>query len=177
MPKTQPVTVAIRRWSDGDLPLLQHLMGEPAKTGHLGGPETREQILARHERYVRSKETSRQGPMYAITVGPSAEAVGSIGYWQRMWKGQQLWELRWAVLPEFQGQGIVTQAIRLVVDHARQIGKARWLHAFPAADNETTNAICRDAGFELVGEVEFDVGPGHMRRRNDWRIDLFGAIG
>ena len=176
MSKTQPIVVAIRRWSNEDLPLLQSLMGDPAKTGHLGGPETREQILARHERYVRTKETSRQGPIFAITVGPNQQAVGSIGYWQRMWKGQQLWELRWAVIPECQGQGIVSRAIVLVCDHARQVGRARFLHAFPAADNETTNAICREAGFELVGEVEFDVGPGHMRRRNDWRIDLFAAV-
>ena len=176
MPKTQPVTVSIRRWSNDDLPLLERLMGDPVKTGHLGGPETREEILARHERYVRAKETSRQGPIYAITVGPNAQAVGSIGYWQRMWKGQQLWELRWALLPEFQGQGIVARAIRLVCDHARQVGKARFLHAFPAADNEATNAICRNAGMELLGEVEFDVDPGHTRRRNDWRIDVFAAL-
>ncbi len=177
MAKTQPLIVAIRPWSNEDLPLLERLMGDPAKTGHLGGPETREEILARHQRYVRTKETSRQGPIYAITVGPNAQAVGSIGYWQRAWQGQQLWEVRWSLLPEFQGQGIVVRAIGLLADHARKVGRARFLHAFPAADNEWANNVCREAGFELLEEVEFDVGPGHSRRRNDWRIDLFKAVG
>lgn len=177
MPKTQPLTVAIRPWSQGDLPLLERLMGDPASTGHLGGPETREEILARHERYVRTKETSRQGPIFAITLGPNAEAVGSIGYWQRMWEGQQLWEVRWSLLPEFQGRGIVASAMKLLIEHARKAGRARFLHAFPAADNEWANGVCREAGFELLGEVEFDLGPGHTRRRNDWRFDLFAAIG
>lgn len=176
MPKTQPITVGLRPWSNADLALLEKLMGNPAKTGHLGGPETPDQIRARHERYVRTRETSRQGPIFAITVGPNAQAVGSIGYWQRSWQGQMLWELRWALLPEFQGQGIVATAARLVCEHARHAGRTRFLHAFPAADNEATNAICRDAGFQCLGEVEFNVGPGHIRRRNDWRIDLFAAI-
>lgn len=177
MSKTVPVTVALRPWSNEDLPLLQRLMGDPAKTGHLGGPETPDQIRARHERYVRTRETNRQGPIYAITIGPNAQAVGSIGYWQRMWQGQQLWEIRWSILPEFQGQGIVVKAIGLLVDHARKVGRARFLHAFPAADNEWANGICRESGFELLGEVEFAVGEGRNRRRNDWRLDLFGAIG
>ena len=177
MPKQEPIAVHIRPWSAGDLPVLLRLMGDPGKTGHLGGPETREQILARHERYVRSKETSRTGPIYAITVGSKPEAVGSIGYWQREWQGQHLWEIRWAVLPEHQGRGIVSRAVLLLVDHARQIGKARFLHAFPAYDNEASNAVCRDAGFDLVGEVEFEFGPGHTRRRNDWRINLYSALG
>ncbi len=177
MPKTQPIVVAIRPWAQGDLPLLERIMGNPADTGHLGGPETREEILARHERYVRNRETSRQGPIFAITIGPNAQAVGTIGYWPRMWQGQQLWEVRWSLLPEFQGRGIVVQAMKLVFEHARKVGRTRFLHAFPAADNEWANGVCRDAGFELLGEVEFDFGPGHTRRRNDWRFDLFAAIG
>jgi RimJ/RimL family protein N-acetyltransferase len=176
MSKTQPVTVNLRPWSNEDLPLLERLMGDPAKTGHLGGPETPEQIRARHERYVRTKETSRQGPIYAITIGPGNQAVGSIGYWQRPWQGQQIWEVRWSLLPEFQGRGIVAGAMKLLAEHARKVGRARFLHAFPAADNEWANGVCRDSGFELLGEVEFEVGPGHTRRRNDWRLDLFAAV-
>ncbi len=170
------IAVQLRPWAQGDLPLLERLMGDPVKTGHLGGPETREQILERHERYVRSRETSRTGPIYAITIGANSQAVGSIGYWQRVWQGQHLWEVRWALLPEYQGQGIVASAIGLLASHARTIGKTRFLHAFPAVDNEATNAICRNAGFELLEEVEFEFGPGHTRRRNDWRLDLFAAI-
>ncbi len=176
MPKKEPITVQLRPWAQGDLPILERLMRDPAGTGHLGGPETRDQILERHAQYVRSRETSRTGPIYAITIGLNPQTVGSIGYWQRVWQGQHLWEVRWALLPEYQGQGIVAKAIRLLAAHARQVGKARFLHAFPAYDNEATNAICRDAGFELVGQVEFEFGLGHTRRRNDWRLDLFGGV-
>jgi len=45
----QQIDVDIRPWSDGDLPLLERLMGDPAMTEHLGGPETPEKIRERHE--------------------------------------------------------------------------------------------------------------------------------
>jgi RimJ/RimL family protein N-acetyltransferase len=171
--KQQQLTVGIRRWSGDDLTLLEQLMGDPARAG----TGALDQIRARHEGYIRLGETSRQGPMFAITIGPNGLAVGSIGYWQQVCKGEHLWEIGWSVLPQYQGQGIANRAIQLVAEHARDLGKSRYLHAFPAADNEQANAICRAAGFELLGEVELDYYPaGHSIRRNDWRLEiLLGA--
>jgi len=40
--------VVLQPWSDGDLALLEKLMGDPGMTVHLGGPESPEQILERH---------------------------------------------------------------------------------------------------------------------------------
>jgi RimJ/RimL family protein N-acetyltransferase len=173
MPKNQPLIVNIRPWSEADLPLLERLIGDPAKAG----TGALDQARTRHERYLRSGETSRQGPMFAITVGVKAEPVGSIGYWQRVWQGQHLWEIGWSVLPEFQGQGIANQAIKLVADRARSLGRFRFLHAFPAVDNEAANAICQAAGFELLGQVEFSLPARHTMRRNDWRLELIPGIG
>lgn len=172
MPHKQPLAVSIRPWSEADLPLLERLMLDPARAG----TGALEHVRARHERYIRSGETSRQGPMFAITCGPKADAAGSIGYWQRVWKGQYLWEVGWSVLPEYQGQGIPVRAIQLLADRARAIGKFRFLHAFPAADNPSANALCREASFELLGEIEMEYPHGHTMRRNDWRLDLFKAV-
>jgi hypothetical protein len=35
--------VRLEPWGEGDLPLLEKLMGDPAMTEHLGGPETPEE--------------------------------------------------------------------------------------------------------------------------------------
>jgi RimJ/RimL family protein N-acetyltransferase len=171
--KQQQLTVGIRRWSSDDLILLEQLMGDPARAG----TGALDQIKARHEGYIRLGETSRQGPMFAITIGPNGLAVGSIGYWQQVCKGEHLWEIGWSVLPEYQGRSIANRAIELVAEHARDLGKSRFLHAFPAADNEQANAICRATGFELLGPVELDYYPaGHSIHRNDWRLEvLLGA--
>ncbi len=170
----QQTTVGIRRWSADDLALLERLMGDPARAG----TGALDQIRSRHELYLRSGETSRQGPMFAIIVGPEEEAVGSIGYWQQVCKGEHLWEVGWSVLPEFQGHGIANRAIELLSEHVRSTGKTRFLHAFPASDNDAANNICREAEFEFLGPVELDYYPaGHSIRRNHWRLEITRAGG
>lgn len=171
----QKIDVNIRLWSDGDLSLLERLMGDPAMTEHLGGPETPEKIRERHERYCRNGETGKD-LMFVIIVGPERAAAGSIGYWEREWQGEQVWETGWSVLPEFQGQGIATRATAAVVHRARAEGKHRFIHAFPSVDNGASNVICRKVGFTLQGEVNFEYPPGHFMRCNDWRLDLFANV-
>jgi RimJ/RimL family protein N-acetyltransferase len=145
-------------------------MGDPAMTEHLGGPESPEQIRLRHQRYL--KIDPGQGQMFVIEVGPERASAGSIGYWEKQWQGQIVWETGWSVLPEFQGQGVATRATALIVERVRNEEKRRSLHAFPAVDNGPSNAICRKAGFTLQGEADFEYPPGHWMRCNDWRLDL-----
>jgi RimJ/RimL family protein N-acetyltransferase len=163
--------VELRAWSDEDLPLLERLMGDPAMTEHLGGPETPEQIRMRHVRYLHS---GPPGPdrMLVVLVGQRRQPAGSIGYWERTWRGEQVWETGWSILSEFQGQGVASAATQLVIQRAWAEAKFRYMHAFPATDNAPSNAICRKAGFELLGAVDFEYPPGHVLRCNDWELDL-----
>lgn len=171
----QHIDVDIRPWSDGDLPLLERLMGDPAMTEHLGGPETPEKIRERHERYCRIGDTGT-GRMFVIVVGPGRLAAGSVGYWEKAWRGQHVWETGWSVVPEFQGQGIATRATAALVERARAEGKHQFIHAFPSVDNGPSNAICRKVGFKLQGEGDFEYPPGNILRCNDWRLDLFADV-
>lgn len=148
-------------------------MGDPVMTAYLGGPEPPEQIRQRHEHYLQLGDSGK-GRMFVIVVGHEKVAAGSVGYWETEWQGQQVWETGWSVLPEFQGQGIATQATAAVVEQARAEGKHRFLHAFPSVDHGASNAICRKVGFTLQKEVEFEAWrePGKFLRFNDWRLDL-----
>jgi hypothetical protein len=38
--------------------------------------------------------------------------------------------------------------------------------------HDASNAVCRKAGFELVGECDFEYPPGNHIRSNDWRLAL-----
>ncbi|WP_329248763.1 GNAT family N-acetyltransferase [Streptomyces sp. NBC_01478] len=161
--------VRLRPWADGDLWLLERL-NSPEMTVHLGGPETDERLAARHRRYVGLE----QGCMYRVESAASGETVGSIGYWERAWQGEPVWETGWGVLPEFQGRGLAARAARAVVDVARDAGRHRYLHAFPGVGHHASNSVCRKAGFTLLGEVEFEYPKGCWITSNDWRIDLQG---
>lgn len=172
MSAEQKLQLKLRPWEEGDLPLLERLMGDPAMTRYLGGPETPEKIRNRHEKYVAAKGTDHTR-VFVIVTSPEKRPVGSVVYWERDQQGSQVWEVGWATLPEFQGQGIASWATGLAIDKARAEKRHRYMHAFPSIENEASNAICRKTGFLLQGQDEFEYPKGHWMRCNDWRIDLF----
>jgi RimJ/RimL family protein N-acetyltransferase len=148
-------------------------MGDPAMTEHLGGPESSEKIAERHARYLRASNSNSR--MFKIVDEATGDAAGSVGYWERDWRGGQVYETGWSVLPGFQGRGVAALATALVIDAAKAERKHRFLHAFPSIHNAPSNAICRKLGFALLEEVEFEYPKGSFMRCNDWRLDLFAS--
>jgi RimJ/RimL family protein N-acetyltransferase len=163
-----PEPVRLEPWGEGDLPLLVKLMGDPAMTEHLGGPESHEKILERHARYQRA-----ESGIFKIVDETTGDAVGSVLYWERTWRSEEVYEIGWAVLPAFQGRGIAAMATGQAIAMAKAEGKHRFVHAFPSVDNAASNAICRKLGFSLLEErVEFEYPKGNFMCCNDWRLDL-----
>ena len=171
MSQQDHVTVKLRLWAEGDEPLLQKLLGDPKMTEHLGGPETPEQIAQRHQRYLNLVDTPTDR-MYVILAGPDSEPAGSVGYWEKEWQGQTVYETGWSVLPAFQGKGIALKATEAVLAILRQDVKHRFVHAFPSVSNPASNAICRKVGFILLGDYDFEYPKSHWMRCNDWQFDL-----
>jgi RimJ/RimL family protein N-acetyltransferase len=165
------VDVVIQPWSEADLPLLERLLGDPEMTEHLGGPETREQILRRHQRYLYLPESGTDH-MFRILWGPNSEAVGNVGYWRKTWREKSVYEIGWLVLPEYQGRGIATKAAQAAIEHARREPRYQFMHAFPSVSNPASNAICRKLGFTMVEECQVEYPPGRSMTVNDWRLGL-----
>jgi RimJ/RimL family protein N-acetyltransferase len=162
------VAARIEPWGPGDLELLQQLMGDPAMTEHLGGPESPEKIVDRQARYEATPG------MFKIIDVDSGEAVGSVGFWEKEWRDDTVYEVGWSVIPAFQGRGLASAATALVLEEARAAGEHRYVHAFPATDNAPSNGICRKLGFELLEALRFEYPPasGNWMVCNDWRLDL-----
>jgi len=139
-------------------------------TEYLGGPETPEQLRKRHKRYY-APDDQEKGRMFVIVIG--ADAVGSVGYWEREWRGEPVWETGWSVLPEFQQRGLATKGVTAAIERARAEQKCRFMHAFPSTENLPSNVLCRKVGFALLGEVEFEYPPGNLMHCNDWRFELY----
>ncbi|TQF05957.1 GNAT family N-acetyltransferase [Kitasatospora acidiphila] len=163
-------SVDLELWGEGDFWLLER-NNTPEMTEHLGGPETAEQLAARHQRYLALGE---RGQIYRVVLPGTGETAGSIGFWEHESNGAMAWEAGWSVLPEFQGRGVAVAAARAAVEAARAIGTHRYLHAFPSVDHAASNAVCRKAGFELVETIKFEYPKGSWITSNDWRLDLLG---
>jgi RimJ/RimL family protein N-acetyltransferase len=161
------LSIRLEPWGEDDLPLLEKTVGDPEMMEHLGGAESPEKMAERQARFQQPGSG-----MFKIVDGDSGEAVGSVGFWERTWRGGEIYETGWFVLPAFQGRGIATRATADVIALARAEGKHRYLHAFPSVDNAASNAVCRKLGFTLLEALEFEYPPGRLMRCNDWRLDL-----
>jgi RimJ/RimL family protein N-acetyltransferase len=161
-------SISLRLWSDADLPLLRQA-NTAEMTAHLNGPETEQQLIARHERYLRHV-ASGESRLFVIVRG--GHPVGSIGYWGTVWRDQPAFETGWFVLPEAQGRGIASAALAAVIPDAREHrDERRMLTAFPGVDNLASNGVCRRNGFTLTGTFTemFREKPLTM---NEWALDL-----
>lgn len=165
--------VTLRPWSADDLDLLRRA-NTPELMDQLGGVETDEQVIARHERYLRMQ---REGTafQFRIEIPGHPEGVGVIGYWHREHRGEPALEAGWSVEAAYRGRGIAPAAVVAMLEQARAAGETLPVYAYPRVDNPASNAVCRKAGFALVGEEDFEVQPGRVLHTNAWVVELSAA--
>src|SRR2546421_11523582 len=94
--------VTLEPWGSGDMALLERLMGDPRMTEHLGGPESADKLRERQARYERLDGADR---MFTVVDVASGAGVGSVGFWTKEWRDEQVYEVGWMVVPGFQGRG------------------------------------------------------------------------
>jgi RimJ/RimL family protein N-acetyltransferase len=168
------VKILLEPWSENDLDLLRQINTAQMKK-FLGGPETDDQLVTRNRRYTEMNDP-QTGRIFRVMLLPEDVAVGTVGYWEREWQGVQVYEAGWSVLPGYQGRGIAVAATLEVIEAASAQDRHRFLHAYPKVDNAASNAVCRKAGFALLGPSDFEYPPGNPITCNDWRYDLHAAV-
>jgi RimJ/RimL family protein N-acetyltransferase len=154
-----------------DLSLYENLHCDPQMMAHLGGPWPTEGIPAKLQRDVESVE---KGESWVFKIIPDADAgvvAGSVCLWESSRNGETITEVGWMVLPRFQGRGLGTQAVSMIIDKARDVQRCDTVHAFPAVSNVASNAICRKLGFSLIKECDLEYA-GTLLRCNHWRLGL-----
>jgi len=162
--------VRLRPYGDADAWLVEAIEGDPRMMADLGGATPRERFADVHSRRVAGELSGAHH--YFVVETPGAERVlGTIGIWASRLGAEEILEAGWMILPGSQGRGYATAAGRALLELARERGLRGPLHAFPAAANRASNAVCRKLGFTLAGEVDLSYnGPAY--RCNDWRVDL-----
>lgn len=157
-------------WGLGDLALLECCVGDESMMRHLGGAESPEKIAERQRRY----EQPGSGQLKIVDAA-TGQGAGWVGYWDREWRGEDVYEIGWAVIPEFQGHGVALAAARGAIAAVRAEARHRFVHAFPGVENDASNALCRRLGFALLGPCELEYPPGRSMRCNDWRLELLAG--
>ncbi len=162
-------TLRLRLWSENDLELL-HAANTPEMTAHLNGPETEDEIVERHARYLRLV-ASGEARMFVIE-DEQGLSLGSIGHWRVVWRDEPALETGWFVRPEAQRRGVASAALALLIEDARahRAGR-RFLTAFPGVENPGSNGVCRRNGFVLSGTMAMQFRGAELVV-NEWALDL-----
>lgn len=163
--------IELLAWADDDLWAVERFLGDPEMMRHLGGAQSRQQILDQHARFL-DAEKSGTGVMFKVVLRDTLGAIGNVGYWDTTWQDELVYETGWMTLPEYQGRGYASEALEMLVTRLRREHARRFLHAFPAITNGPSNALCRKAGFTNLGQVEVEYPPGRPMQCNNWRLDL-----
>jgi RimJ/RimL family protein N-acetyltransferase len=159
-------SVRLRPYGEADRWLTAAIEGDDEMMQELGGALPIAEVERIHQRRLDAIAADRLR-YFAVVVEPDAQVAGTICLWSDTVDGQRRSEAGWAILPAFQGRGIATEALRLLLEQARD--EPRWgdIHAFSGTTNEPSNALCRSAGFTRVGEETVSYAGRHLRC-NHW---------
>lgn len=156
-------------YSDEHRALTEALELDPEVMRELGGPADPADLDRVHRMRV---DTVARGEWYFVIVPePSGPPVGAIGIWESTLAGSKLHEVGWMVLPEFQGRGIASEALGLLIARARSDPRYASIHAFPGASNAPSNALCRKFDFTRVEEMEVKFRDRPLRVSH-WELDV-----
>jgi RimJ/RimL family protein N-acetyltransferase len=124
--------VELRDITMDDLPMYERSLTDPQMLIHLGGSPPQQDLSEKLRRIVDDVKTGTVWFSVILPDGESGAAAGSVCIWDHDWNGETISEMGWMVLPEFQGRGLATEAVRSLLERARS--EHRWdvIHAFPA---------------------------------------------
>jgi len=159
----------LRLYADEDRWLAEAMECDPVVMAHLGGPLSPADIPPIHARRI--VHSDDDVGYFVIIPDEATGPIGTVGIWRLELDGETVHEVGWMLLPAFQGRGIASQALAMVLDLAKADTRVDAVHAFPNIENPASNAICRKLGFELLGERDGGYG-GHRFRTNHWRLDM-----
>ena len=155
----QPPPSELRPWSPDDLDLMTALLGDPAMTEHLGGPESPEQLRKRLDEYL-AMTPGRRPDVRDHARRRRASRWAPVGYWPRESDSLETGLERAAGVPGARRRDAA--APRQCLDLAAAEGGYDTIHAYPSVDNAASNALCRRLGFELVGPGSVRVPEGPL---------------
>jgi RimJ/RimL family protein N-acetyltransferase len=162
-------SVRLRPYVDADRWLTEAIETSPVMMADLGGPLPAGDIPGIHRRRLEGMAADRLW-YFSVDLEPDGQTVGTICLWSDAYEGGRRSEAGWAVLEAFQGRGIATEALRLLVERAREDGRWGDIHAFTGAENGPSNAVCRKGGFTYIGEETVHYA-GRRLRCNHWVLD------
>jgi [ribosomal protein S5]-alanine N-acetyltransferase len=105
-----------------------------------------------HIKMIREKIEKNEGINWAITKKGDPKFIGIIGHYRIKWEHFRS-EIGYMLLPEYHGQGIITEAIKLMIDYGFNDMKMHSLEAIIDPKNIASARVLEKNGF--IKEAHF----------------------
>ena len=137
----------LRRVSIDDLNEIIELRGNPETMKFIPRPlvKTEEDAL-NHFKMIDEKIEKNEGINWAITVKGNPKLIGIIGHY-RIQPENHRCEIGYMILPQYNGQGIVTEAIKAVLEYGFEDMNMHSIEAVIDPDNIASERVLQKNGF------------------------------
>jgi ribosomal-protein-alanine N-acetyltransferase len=137
----------LRRVAVTDVPEIKALRGNPETMKFIPRPlvTTDEQALE-HFKMIDEKIENNIGINWAITLKGNPKLIGIIGHY-RIQPENHRCEIGYMILPEYNGQGITTEAIKAVLEYGFEDLNMHSIEAVIDPDNVASERVLQKNGF------------------------------
>ena len=137
----------LRRVDNNDYKEVLSLRSNPETMKYIPRPilKNDEEALA-HILMIETKIQNNEGINWAITIKGDPKLIGVIGHYRIQLENYRA-EIGYMILPEFNGQGIVTEAVKEVVKYGFEIMKLHSIEAVIDPDNVASANVLKKNGF------------------------------
>ena len=149
----------LRRVDNNDYKEVLALRSNPETMKYIPRPllKNEEEAFA-HIAMIENKIINKEGINWAITIKDDPSLIGIIGHYRIQLENYRA-EIGYMILPEFNGQGIVTEAVKEVVKYGFDIMKLHSIEAVIDPDNIASAKVLEKNGF--VKEAHFKENEFH----------------
>ena len=146
-PNLETERLLLRRVDSNDIQEIFALRSNPETMKYIPRPlvKTDEDALE-HIAMIDSKIDSNEGINWAITLKGNPKLIGVIGHYRIKPENYRA-ELGYMLLPEYHGQGIVSEAVKEAVKYGFQVMKLNSLEAIIDPDNHASAKVLEKNGF------------------------------
>jgi len=137
----------LRRVTPDDVNEILELRGNPETMKFIPRPlvKTKEEAL-QHIQMIEDKIIANEGINWAITIKGNPKLIGVIGHY-RIQPENHRCEIGYMILPQYNGQGYVTEAIKVVLEYGFDILNMHSIEAVIDPDNIASERVLQKNGF------------------------------
>ncbi|MES2069818.1 MAG: GNAT family N-acetyltransferase [Pseudomonadota bacterium] len=139
----------LRPLTPQDAGQIHKLRSDPAVNAYIGrAVSTGVPEAAAFIEKIRALISEHQGMYWGISLRQYPDLIGTICYWNFDLENAAI-EIGYELLPEFQGRGLMSEAVKRVIAYGFEEMQAKIITAFLSTDNKSSVALLENAQFKL----------------------------